>query len=215
MKFNYYPDKDGICGLYGIRNKVTKTLYIGKHQDIVKRIKTHKYKLKNKEHDNERLQTDYNNYGLDNFEFFVLYKLPEGKRRVTNLNYLELYYIYKKYKGHDLYNVLNYLDMLLLIYIDCLLADGIPWENIKLRERLGRVLDILYKDKNGIRHCLTFKDPNDPRGWDQNTIKEHKKYCFDNNIDFSLVPFHRFPCDEDYKEQTQNFKVTLNKREVS
>lgn len=61
-----------MTGVYEILNSKNKKVYIGSSKDIERRIKDHKYKLKNGIHHNYKLQNDWNKYGEDVFSWSVL-----------------------------------------------------------------------------------------------------------------------------------------------
>ena len=56
-----------ICGIYKITNKINGKCYIGQSNDIIKRWKT-EYKWY---HINSHLQSAFNKYGLENFDFEI------------------------------------------------------------------------------------------------------------------------------------------------
>lgn len=58
-------------GIYRIRNIVNNKVYIGSAVDIKKRWRDHKWYLKENKHHNSHLQSSYNKYGLENFEFTI------------------------------------------------------------------------------------------------------------------------------------------------
>ena len=57
-----------ICGIYKITNKINGKCYIGQSNDIIKRWKT-EYKWY---HINSHLQSAFNKYGLENFDFEIV-----------------------------------------------------------------------------------------------------------------------------------------------
>ena len=59
--------------IYCIRNKINNKKYIGKTSwNINKRFGKHISSLKYNKHYSKNLQEDFNKYGIDNFEFFIL-----------------------------------------------------------------------------------------------------------------------------------------------
>lgn len=59
-------------GIYGIKNTVSGKWYIGQTTNLLKRIYGHSSKLINGKHNNAHLQSSFNKYGRDSFEFHVL-----------------------------------------------------------------------------------------------------------------------------------------------
>ena len=55
--------------IYGIRNKKTKRIYIGRSKNVEERIRNHLYALRNGKHSNELMQKDFDAYGEKSFEF--------------------------------------------------------------------------------------------------------------------------------------------------
>lgn len=64
-------------GLYRISCLVTNKVYIGESNNVLLRITSHARKLASKTHDCPLLQTDYNQHGLNNFTFHVLFSGPD------------------------------------------------------------------------------------------------------------------------------------------
>jgi len=61
-----------LVGIYEIRNKINNKFYIGSSIDLTKRFHSHKGKLNRNVHKNQHLQSSWNKYIGDNFEFKVL-----------------------------------------------------------------------------------------------------------------------------------------------
>lgn len=83
--------KNNICGIYYIKNTSNNNMYIGQSVNIKTRFYSHKCALKKNKHYNEKLQEDFNKYGMKSFEFGVLKECES-----ESLDELEQYYI-KKY----------------------------------------------------------------------------------------------------------------------
>lgn len=81
--------------IYRITNTQTKQSYIGQTIDINRRRRTHFNRLNNKTHDNPKLQSSWNKYGKENFEFeYWEFNISS----IEELDKLECEYI-KKYNG--------------------------------------------------------------------------------------------------------------------
>lgn len=91
-------------GIYGIRNKLNGKIYVGKTmKSFGDRWDCHKAQLKSNYHDNRHLQSAWNKYGFENFEFLILQDCT-GKD-VSYVNSMEIAEI-KKYKDLGIaYNI--------------------------------------------------------------------------------------------------------------
>jgi hypothetical protein len=65
-------NKDGKPAIYKIVNKINNKLYVGSCTGHYRRKAQHYYKLRNNVHDNNHLQSAWNKYGENNFEFIVI-----------------------------------------------------------------------------------------------------------------------------------------------
>ncbi len=91
-------------GIYGIKNLINQKVYVGQtRQKFQKRYWNHKWKLQNNQHDNKHLQSAWNKYGEENFEFFIIKRVENEKL----INDLEIQYI-SQYRDNNLsYNILD------------------------------------------------------------------------------------------------------------
>ena len=80
-----------MMGIYYIKNLINNKIYIGQSVNITKRFNTHKHSLRHNLHNNSHLQSSFNKYGEENFEFGLIKSVKE-----RYLNKLEKLYI-KKY----------------------------------------------------------------------------------------------------------------------
>ena len=87
--------------IYQILNKQNNKCYIGQTNNFQRRQEQHKSDLKRGTHDNPYLQKIYNKYGLDIFEFKILYQEDCDQDR---LNQLEEEYIIKYDSYENGYN---------------------------------------------------------------------------------------------------------------
>ncbi len=89
-------------GIYGIIHKTSNKIYVGSSINIIKRWQQHKSKLSKRKHSSKHLQSAWNNYGQDVFEFKIL-ELVKNKH---NLIKREQYWLdhYKSYKRENGYN---------------------------------------------------------------------------------------------------------------
>lgn len=59
-------------GIYKILNITNNKVYIGSATNLAKRWRDHKWYLNHNKHHNSHLQTSWNKYGENSFEFFIL-----------------------------------------------------------------------------------------------------------------------------------------------
>lgn len=84
-----------ITGIYIIINIKNDKVYIGSAKSILSRLSNHKYQLNKNKHFNKHLQSSYNKYGFDNFNFNILEETD-----LDNLEKLEEFYI-NEYKSNN------------------------------------------------------------------------------------------------------------------
>lgn len=69
-------------GVYALSNTVTNRAYVGSACDLSNRRSSHFWQLRNHRHKNHLIQSDFDQYGANSFEFTVLHHVPvaEGRR---------------------------------------------------------------------------------------------------------------------------------------
>ena len=94
-----------VAGVYKIVNKKNNKVYIGSSNDLQRRKYEHFNDLKNKNHVNKHLQSAYNKYGVDVFDFIILEFVPD----LGNLQDREQYWMdyYNSYDDTFGYNILQ------------------------------------------------------------------------------------------------------------
>lgn len=93
-----------MIGIYKIENIINHKIYIGKSIFVEKRFKEHKYALINNCHINKHLQSAWNKYGSENFEFSIIEECSK-----SNINEREIYWInfYGGIENNNNYNILK------------------------------------------------------------------------------------------------------------
>ncbi len=70
-RYEKFQDKEKV-GVYSIENQMNGKRYIGSSFDIRQRFWDHRCGLRKNKHGNQHLQSSWNKYGGDNFEFSIL-----------------------------------------------------------------------------------------------------------------------------------------------
>ena len=86
--FLFYAKGEKLIGIYLIENKINHKKYVGQSSDIVLRWYHHKTDLRSNIHHNRHLQSAWNKYGEDNFEFSILEECG-----INQLNNKEIFWI--------------------------------------------------------------------------------------------------------------------------
>lgn len=73
------PSIKALPGIYGIRNTITKRVYIGSAENVRSRFSGHLSALLKFKHPNKELQEDFNIYGLTSLAFVVFKYKPKNK----------------------------------------------------------------------------------------------------------------------------------------
>ena len=78
-----------ICGIYRITNTITGDFYIGSSKNVKKRWADHKCKSKWKQHPNNPMYQDMQNYGIEKFEFEILAEVEEDSLKEMEQQFIE------------------------------------------------------------------------------------------------------------------------------
>lgn len=78
-------------GIYMILNKANAKCYIGQSEDVKRRVDAHERALRHNTHYNKHLQSAWNKYGADSFEFTMLEFCPEELLDEREVYYIETY----------------------------------------------------------------------------------------------------------------------------
>ncbi len=79
------------CGVYQIKNTITGDYYIGSSSTINKRLREHRCRLANNTHPNPHLQSAYNKYGADSFEFTAILLCTREHKLYYEQGFLDLF----------------------------------------------------------------------------------------------------------------------------
>lgn len=84
-----------VSGIYKIENCVNGKVYIGQSEDVERRIKDHRRKLRDHKHYNQHLQRAVDKYGLENFKFDLLEECAVDDLNEKEINYIAQYRAYE------------------------------------------------------------------------------------------------------------------------
>lgn len=78
-------------GIYAIKNRINNKMYVGKSVNIKKRKSYHFWLLRTNNHFNPKLQSAFNKYGEENFEFVILEKCNKDELDDKEIKYINRY----------------------------------------------------------------------------------------------------------------------------
>lgn len=88
-------------GIYAIENIINNKKYIGKSEQLEKRLTDHKNALIRGNHLNNHLQNSFNEYGSENFKFIILEKCNIELLNTKEIENIDKYQTYKKEFGYN------------------------------------------------------------------------------------------------------------------
>ena len=99
---NHYKIKR-MSGIYKIINKTNGKYYIGKAANVYSRFKwEHVVDLNKNQHHNKYLQNSWNKYGQENFECFLIEKVPVDNLTAAEQKYLDIAKLDGKHKCYNI-----------------------------------------------------------------------------------------------------------------
>lgn len=125
-----------VTGIYKILNIINNKVYIGSAIDIKKRWRDHKWCLKHNKHHNLHLQSAFNKYGINSFQFSIILETT-----IENLliNEKELIIKYNAFDNEFGYNVND------------------PEHNFLNRKHTNLTKELLSQQKMGIKNPMFGK----------------------------------------------------------
>lgn len=92
---------DKLYTIYAIRCKSTGRLYIGRTYRLDERIQTHFQTLKSKKHSSKLMIADYEKYGREDFEVYILEENVPYKDRYKEYEYMKKYNSFDEKYGYN------------------------------------------------------------------------------------------------------------------
>lgn len=92
---------DKLFSIYAIRCKTTGRLYIGRTCKIDERIQTHFSELKNKKHSSKIMIEDFEKYGKEDFEIYILEDKVPYSDRYKEYEYMRIYNSFDEKYGYN------------------------------------------------------------------------------------------------------------------
>ena len=163
-------------GIYKITNKVNGKVYIGESYDLEHRWMKHIEDLSNNRHSNIKLQSDWNKYGLKNFNFETE-KVIKDNISIYLVELILLIYEYMYINKYDSinngYNINNTLERVICGYEKLKIINSMNRKDI-----LKLINEILYNMiNNNYEYNKNFKINNDNFiKINKNIIKHDSKY---------------------------------------
>ena len=152
--------KDKISCVYKISNKLNGKVYVGETSDFKHRRRQHINMLKNKCHENPKINEDLKTYSVSDFSIDILEVLPNNKQ----IRLLQETYYINLYGGVDDDRLYNYKDVnrynkTLLTNMSIGRKNIEPWNKGTINsDRQTNCLNTKYRDKKLINDlCNSYK----------------------------------------------------------
>ena len=141
-----------MVGIYKIINKTNGKYYVGSSNNIKGRWWNHKYQLSNNKHPNPHLQSSWNKYGKNNFDFIVIEELLPTKLIKVEQSYLDIANNEKKKCYNTSFIVGNppklSKEQERIRRDKISKASKISWNNNELRERQRQTTTLYFSNEN-------------------------------------------------------------------
>ena len=98
---NKVKGEEKIIGVYKILNKVNNKLYVGSSTFVQSRLRLHKSHLRKNKHVNKHLQSSFNKYGIENFQFLLIEECEESNLIEREQYWIDLLDTCNKDKGYN------------------------------------------------------------------------------------------------------------------
>ena len=120
-------------GIYAITCRANGRIYIGQSTHIQARIRSHVWDLSRGRHSVKDLQSDFDAFGLDEFEFAIVERVADTTRLISREN---RWIWICSFRGSNVYNSLSIYDVPLFA--------SIPWTLRPKKKRDRRVKHFWY-----------------------------------------------------------------------
>ena len=216
-----------LIGIYKIENIVTKKFYIGSSHNIFRRWTEHISLLERNTHNNYLLQDAFNEYGVENFVFTVMVKMPDNTTKEkllrTEQTYLSSLKPYLNDIGYNLsdtaykeisnmYSVVTDEEMLNIV-----LSDEIK---IKLKQNINTITNRKDKLINKYDDKYILSSSNIAKNSDILTsLRKDMENYFRNRLNCSSSDTCYWTCNHNYADQVKGHRykkswTPYNVREV-
>ncbi len=182
-----------VCGIYCIKNKQNNKIYIGCSVDIERRFEAHKNDLIKNKHHNTHLQSSFNKYGIENFEFLILEICNEDKIREMEIYYIDLYvsknedYGYNQTSGGG--GILHYS------------------HSQETREKISKSSMGKPPTRKGVELSQETKDKMSEAAKGKPKSKEHcKNMSIGKKLYFEKLSCEKQPCEKQHSKKENNIK---------